>query len=62
MNVNTSGNVDGDRAAVSDAGEIPAKAERYIDARSFWGPQLAEASLRDQVFVDFKKKRELKPF
>lgn len=35
VNVNTSGHVDGDRAAVSNAGEIPTEAERYIDARSF---------------------------
>lgn len=35
MNVNTSGHVDGDHAAVTNAGEIPTEAERYIDARSF---------------------------
>lgn len=35
VNVNTSGHVDGDCAAVSNAGEIPTEAERYIDARSF---------------------------
>lgn len=35
VNVNTSGHVDGDGAAVGNAGEIPTKAERYIDARSF---------------------------
>lgn len=35
VNVNTSGHVNGDGAAVGNAGEIPTKAERYIDARSF---------------------------
>ena len=53
MSVNTSGHIDGDHGAWSNAGETITEAARNIHARSFGGSTASWGCLGDLIFVAF---------